>query len=667
MAAMVPGGDAIAQLVEVSRHYGRDAEFVLAGGGNTSLKDEQCLWVKASGSSLARIDAEGFVALDRGQLQALLDSDLGDDPGTREDLFKNAILAARLQPGRGQRPSVECVIHHLLPGRLVVHTHATWVNMITCSRNGETIARELCGDEALWIPYVDPGYTLAQTIAAELRRWQARHGAGKCPVLLLDNHGLFVCGESPENIHEKTRWIVGLAKARVGAILPEAVTAQPRTELSPASLGLIPAIRGAMGDRGRLPIVSVCSAPEAIHFSGLDTARAITERGPLTPDQIVYCGSFPLWLPGNATVVQAADAIAAYRQRHGASPRIIILPHAGLLSVAVSPGDAETHAQVYLDAIRVMLGAEKLGGVDYLDAAQRGFIEAWEVEAYRKKVSAAASRGGRLQGKVVLVTGAAQGFGLEIAEGVAGEGAVVVLADVNKAKARAEADRLNEKLGLAVASAEQLDVTNDLSVAAARDRVVQRHGGLDVLVSNAGILRAGSVMEQSPEEFAAVTAVNYTGYFLLVRAFSPVMAAQHVTAPDWLGDIIQINSKSGLVGSNRNGAYAGSKFGGIGLTQSFALELVEFGIKVNSICPGNFYDGPLWSDPENGLFVQYLRTGKVPGAKTIAEVRRFYESKTPMKRGCTAVDVLRAILYLIDQQYETGQALPVTGGQVMLH
>jgi sorbitol-6-phosphate 2-dehydrogenase len=131
-------------------------------------------------------------------------------------------------------------------------------------------------------------------------------------------------------------------------------------------------------------------------------------------------------------------------------------------------------------------------------------------------------------------------------------------------------------------------------------------------------------------------------------------------------DIVQVNSKSGLRGSNRNFAYAGGKFGGIGLTQSFARELVEDGIKVNAVCPGNFFEGPLWSDPEKGLFVQYLRTGKVPGAATIDDVRRFYESKVPMGRGCRPADVVRAILYLVEQEYETGQALPVTGGQVML-
>jgi len=145
------------------------------------------------------------------------------------------------------------------------------------------------------------------------------------------------------------------------------------------------------------------------------------------------------------------------------------------------------------------------------------------------------------------------------------------------------------------------------------------------------------------------------------------MKLQAKYQPEHFTDIIQINSKSGLKGSNKNFAYAGGKFGGIGLTQSFAIELMPYRIKVNSVCPGNLFDGPLWSDPENGLFVQYLRAGKVPGAKTIADVKRFYEAQVPANRGCTVNDVMKAIYYIIDQEYETGQAVPVTGGQNMLN
>lgn len=274
---------------------------------------------------------------------------------------------------------------------------------------------------------------------------------------------------------------------------------------------------------------------------------------------------------------------------------------------------------------------------------------------------------GRAAGRIVLVTGAAQGFGLEIAQDCAAQGALVGMMDINEEGVRRAAEELRSRYGPETALPLKVDVTNEESVMEAIHQAVRHFGGFDVLISNAGVLKADSVKRQPVKDFDFVTAVNYKGYFLCVKAASPVLAVQHKADPSYQSDIIQINSKSGLRGSNRNFAYAGSKFGGIGLTQSFALELVEDGIKVNSVCPGNFFDGPLWSDPNNGLFVQYLRAGKVRGAKTVEDVRKAYEAMIPMGRGCTAADVMKAIYYLIEQEYETGQALPVTGGQVMLH
>jgi sorbitol-6-phosphate 2-dehydrogenase len=278
----------------------------------------------------------------------------------------------------------------------------------------------------------------------------------------------------------------------------------------------------------------------------------------------------------------------------------------------------------------------------------------------------AAGRDKVVDRRIALVTGGAQGFGEEIARGLSASGAFVYVADMNEAGAAALAAELNAKEGRFVAHPLAMDVTDEDSVARAFAEVAATTGGLDLLVSNAGVLRAASVLEQPLADFDFVTRVNYTAFFVVTRQAALMLREQREGAPRHKTDIIQINSKSGLAGSNKNGAYAGSKFGGIGLVQSFALELVEYGVKVNAICPGNFFDGPLWSDPEKGLFVQYLRTGKVPGAKTIADVRAFYEAKVPMGRGCEGPDVMRAIFYLVEQEYETGQALPVTGGQVML-
>ena len=327
---------------------------------------------------------------------------------------------------------------------------------------------------------------------------------------------------------------------------------------------------------------------------------------------------------------------------------------------------AQTAKELLIDSVKVAVYAKAFGGALHMTQELIDFIVNWEVESYRSKVSAAGSSAKRLEGKISLVTGSAQGFGKGIAMAMAEHGAHLVIADLNYDGAVACAEEINEKFGAHTAFAIKVNVGDEASVKEMFEATALTFGGLDVLVNNAGIVRAGSLDEMTKDNFEFVTLINYTAYYLCAKYASKIMKIQNRIAPDYMTDIIQINSKSGLAGSNKNFAYAGSKFGGIGLTQSFALELAPYQIKVNAICPGNLLDGPLWSDPEKGLFVQYLNAGKVPGAKTVADVKKFYESKVPMNRGCREADVVVAILYLIEQKYETGQAVPVTGGQEML-
>lgn len=293
--------------------------------------------------------------------------------------------------------------------------------------------------------------------------------------------------------------------------------------------------------------------------------------------------------------------------------------------------------------------------------SEEGVPDAITVEDVGSFVCSKATAKGRLSGKVAVVTGGAQGFGKGIAEAMIAEGAYLVIADMNYEGALATAKELKNAVAV------KANVSDEESVKEMLDLTVLEFGGLDIFVNNAGIVRAGSLEEMTRANFELVTAVNYTAYFLCTKYAAAVMKIQHRFAPERMYDIIAINSKSGLDGSNKNFAYSGSKFGGIGLTQSFALELAPFNIKVNAICPGNFLEGPLWTDPEKGLLVQYLKAGKVPGAKTTEDVLRFYESKVPLNRGCRTMDVARAIFYVCEQDYETGQAIPVTGGQSMLN
>lgn len=672
--------DSLSVLVKLSRYYGSDPSFVLAGGGNTSFKTDATLYIKASGIALSEIGPEGFVPMDRARLRELEHAELGSDPDAREAGYKKALMESRLQPESGLRPSVECYLHHLIPGAFVCHTHSTLANMLTCTERGAELCAEWFGDSVLWVPYVDPGFTLGRLLQELLQKHRERTGGGVPDAILMANHGLIVAGDTPEEVRARTDRVLAVIENRVSTdVLAEAYGAPALVagdEKRALLNRLMPAIRAAMAEAGTLPVVLFDDSPAAVALAGSGQGRAMVEGGPLTPDQIVYCSSFPLWLADPAGLAAEAGlqsllaAIRAHRAAHKVFARVIILEGLGLVGVGANPAAAGTVRDVYLDVVKVMAGAKLLGGVHYMTERERNFIEDWEVESYRRKVhadKAAAGGLGRVQGKVAVVTGAAQGFGREIAARLAAQGAFVAVGDINQDGVLQAAQEMCDEHGAGRVLGVAMNVTDAASIEGGLHAVVRAFGGVDLFISNAGVLRAGSVKALAERDFDFVTSVNYKGYFLCVQKVAPLMAVTHEVASGVWTDIIQINSKSGLEGSNKNGAYAGSKFGGVGLTQSFAMELVEDGIKVNSICPGNFFDGPLWSDPENGLFVQYLRTGKVPGAKDVGDVRRFYEAKVPMGRGCEADDVFRAILYLVEQKYETGQALPVTGGQVMLH
>jgi sorbitol-6-phosphate 2-dehydrogenase len=261
-----------------------------------------------------------------------------------------------------------------------------------------------------------------------------------------------------------------------------------------------------------------------------------------------------------------------------------------------------------------------------------------------------------LDNRIALVTGGGQGLGQAICLRLAQEGCHVAVADIKQEIAQETATLVAAETGRR-ALAITCDVTDEAQVSAMVGRVVDEFGRLDVLVSNAGILIAEEITEFAAERWRAVMNVNLFGYFLVAKHAAKVMKAQR------RGAIIQINSKSGKKGSFKNSAYAASKFGGIGLTQSIALELAEYGVRVNAVCPGNLLDSPLWTQGPNALFKQYARNQGI----TEEQVRQKYIDQVPMKRGCSYDDVCNVVIFLASDQasYMTGQAINVTGGQEM--
>jgi sorbitol-6-phosphate 2-dehydrogenase len=258
-----------------------------------------------------------------------------------------------------------------------------------------------------------------------------------------------------------------------------------------------------------------------------------------------------------------------------------------------------------------------------------------------------------LADRIAVVTGGGQGLGEALCYRLADEGAHVVVADLKADNARRVAAAIvagHGRQAIAVA----VDVTAEDQVAALVAAALEAFGRIDILVANAGILLAGAVEEFAVEKWRAVIEVNLVGYFLCLKHVTPVMKRQGK------GAVVQINSKSGKKGSFKNSAYAASKFGGIGLTQSVALELAEFGVRVNAVCPGNLLDSPLWVDSLYGQYAARLGISE-------EEVRQRYIDQVPMKRGCTYEDVANAVVFLASDQsgYMTGQAINVTGGQEM--
>ena len=652
----------IKDLIEISRFFGSQKEYTLAGGGNTSYKNKDLIWVKASGSSLATINEDGFAVLDRKKVQVVREKKYSEDEQLREVQVKDDLIAANKYPESMRRPSVETSFHEIIDYAFVVHMHPTMTNALMCSRDARKKSLELFGEEALYLGYA-PGYPLFKMLQEALPPYRAKYGHDP-KIIFLENHGVFVSSDNTGEIKDLYFHITETITRNAGG-----KTDFKDLEIKPDITEFIPALRMLLSD-GKIKILRI--RHNELHAKFYCDRKCFQKASqPFIPDIVVYCKGAYLYIEDtespekiiNSLKIQLPD----FENAFGYKPKILILKNYGIIAVEDTAEAAEIALDVYEDLLKISYYSEYFGGPHFLSQEDIAFLDNWEVENYRRKISMGTGTQNLFEQRICIVTGAAQGFGAGIATNLVLEGANVVIVDLNSEKGRATEKEISVLAKKNRVMFVQADISKLESIRKMIYTTVSAFGGIDLFISNAGILHAGSLEEMNPETFSLMTRVNYEGYFLCTRESAGIMKLQNRYSPEYFTDIIQINSKSGQKGSNRNFAYAGAKFGGIGLTQSFALELAPFKIKVNAIAPGNFFEGPLWSDEKNGLFVQYLRAGKVPGARTVEEVKAYYESQVPMNRGCRVEDVVKAIKYIVDQKYETGQAIPVTGGQIMLN
>ncbi|MCL2508641.1 MAG: class II aldolase/adducin family protein [Oscillospiraceae bacterium] len=360
-------------LTRFSNRFGSDPELVLAGGGNTSAKDGNVMYVKGSGVSLASITAESFVAIDRSKLAAIFEKSYPESDAEREEMALRDLMDARLPGEERKRPSVETLLHGLFSQRFVLHLHPALVNGLTCSKDGAEAARRLFGESVLWIEPCKPGYILAKLCQSRMTGYKARTGQD-VSVMLLENHGIFVAADSENGLDEILTHILKTIRAQIKS---EPDFREQRM-LAPETDIYVKRIAALYG--GAAEALFNASNQAALLAKSRETAADLLL--PFTPDHIVYCKAYPLFTDSPDALAAAWDG---YISRYGYAPKIVIARGLGFFAVSDSAKTAETARTLFVDAIKIAVYAQSFGGTAHMPEELTEFIVNWEVESYRQK------------------------------------------------------------------------------------------------------------------------------------------------------------------------------------------------------------------------------------------------------------------------------------------
>ncbi|WP_166876486.1 bifunctional aldolase/short-chain dehydrogenase [Salinibacterium sp. ZJ450] len=665
-----------ADLIARSNRLGADPRNTNYAGGNTSAKGTdtdpvtgeqvELLWVKGSGGDLGTLTESGLAVLRLDRLRAL--SAVYPGVGREDEMV--AAFDYTLHGKGGAAPSIDTAMHGLVDAAHVDHLHPDSGIAFATAADGEALTAQAFGDRVLWVPWRRPGWQLGEDIA------RIKAGNPQAIGCILGGHGITAWGDTSEDCERNSRWIIDTAAAYIeahgrpdpfGARLP-GFGPLPETERRAKAAGLAPTIRGLVST-DRAQVGHFTDATEVTEFLGSIEHPRLAALGTSCPDHFLRTKVRPLLLdlPADASVADSLARLtelheqyrvdyAAYYDAHatpdsppmrGADPAIVLIPGVGMFSYGASKQTARVAGEFYLNAINVMRGAEAISSYSPISDAEKFRIEYWALEEAKLQRM---PKPKPLASRIALVTGAASGIGKAVAARLAAEGACVVIADLEAAKAEAAAAELG---GTDVAIGLQADVTSEDQVQAAIDATVLAFGGLDLVVNNAGLSLSKSLLETTTADWDLQHNVMAKGSFLVSRAAARVLIDQKLG-----GDIIYISSKNSIFAGPNNIAYSATKADQAHQVRLLAAELGEHGVKVNGINPDGVVRG-------SGIFAGGW------GAKRAAvygvpeeELGKYYAQRTLLKREVLPENVANAVFVLCssDLSHTTGLHIPVDAG-----
>jgi rhamnulose-1-phosphate aldolase/alcohol dehydrogenase len=650
----------IDQLVYQSRLVGAEEALVLWGGGNNSVKAQstdllgraiEVMYIKSSGSDMKTIVPKQFPAVRLDYIEPLRTRE-----GDMSDQEMVDYLARCLVDPSSARPSIETLLHAFLPARAVLHTHADAILALTNTKGREETVRACFGSSVITVPYLRPGFRLSRDVADAFAAKPDAEG------LVLMNHGLITWGATAREAYEKHIALVTKAEEYVGRTNVDRPNVGRTLQSDQPSNAhtLAPSIRGALG-ASRSVILELDDSEDVLRFLARNDAKRITQVGPATPDHLLYTKRFPLFLDAGEDVERSLAAhverYADHYKKHPSefamldpNPRVVLVPGAGMWTAGKDARAARIVRDIYRHTMHIIEAAEGAGGYETLNDEDAFHAEYWPLELYKLTLL---PKEKELAGKVAIITGAASGIGRACAERFAEEGAHVVVTDIDLALAEEVAEGIVEKHGVRRAIALRLDVASEEDVERAFAETVRAYGGVDIIVSNAGIPSMGSLETLDTETWDRSFSVNTRGHFLVVRAALRIMKLQKT------GGSIVFNASKNVTAPGKDfGAYSASKAAEAQLCRIVAIEGGEHGIRANMLNPDAIFGGSrFWSEE--------MRANRATSYRIdTQDLPDFYRNRTLLKVEVTADDVAEAALFLAGPRSAktTGAMLPVDGG-----